>query len=94
MPEIVKKDCIVIHEVLPPEILLMIFKKLAYKSLVIARRTCKQWKHVIDEFKLVEDASCKFILDNFKTLLESPNVLDLLGYFGTCWERLGSLGLS
>ena len=95
MPEIVKKDCIVIHEVLPPEILLMIFKKLAYKSLVIARRTCKQWKHVIDEFKLVEEASCKFIFDNSKTLFGSPNVLyllynvvifcNLLASSGTAW---------
>ena len=78
MPEIRQKELVVIHEVLPPEILLMIFKKLAYKSLVIARRTCKQWKHVIDEFKLVEEASCKFIFDNSKTLFGSPNVLALL----------------
>ena len=75
MPEIRQKELVVIHEALPPELLLMIFKKLAYKNLVIARRTCKQWKHVIDEFKLVEDASCKFIPDTFTSLLGSHKFL-------------------
>ena len=77
MPEIRQKELVVIHEVLPPEILLMIFKKLSYKNLVIARRACKQWKHIIDEFNLVEAASCEFILYNSKTLLGSPKILDL-----------------
>ena len=92
MHEICQKELVVIHEVLPPEILLMIFKKLAYKSLVIARRTCKQWKHVIDEFKLVEEASCKFIFDNSKTLFGSPNVLDLLYNVVIFCNLLGSSG--
>ena len=88
MPELSQKEIIVIHEILPPEILLMVFKKLPYKSLVIARRTCKKWKHVIDEFKLVEAASCKFITDNFKTFLGSK-ILDLLKSVGIFCDLLG-----
>ena len=47
------------HEILPQEILVMIFKKLGYKSLDQARDTCKHWRKVVDDFKLLEKASGK-----------------------------------
>ena len=48
-----------VHEILPLEIFEKVLKKLGYKSLKTARGTCKQWREVIDDFKLVKDASCK-----------------------------------
>ena len=47
------------HEVLPQEIVVMIFKKLGYKSLDQARDTCKNWRKIINNFKLLEKASRK-----------------------------------
>ena len=49
-----------IHKILPLEVFVKILKKLNYKSIVVAKRTCKEWKKVIEEFKLVELASSKF----------------------------------
>ena len=45
--------------ILPKEILVMIFKKLGYKSLSVARDSCKTWRKVIDDFNLLEPASSK-----------------------------------
>ena len=45
--------------ILPKEILVMIFKKLGYKSLSLARDSCKNWRKVIDDFNLLEPASSK-----------------------------------
>ena len=45
---------------LPPEILVLILKKLGFKSLTYARRTCKLWKSVIDEFQLLESSLSKY----------------------------------
>ena len=39
---------------LPPELLIMILKKLNYKSICHARLTCKQWQKMIKNFKLAE----------------------------------------
>ena len=50
---------VTVHEILPLEIFEKVLKKLGYKSLKTARGTCKQWRKVIDDFKLVENASCK-----------------------------------
>ena len=49
-----------IHEILPTEILVMILKKLGFKSLSNAILTCREWKKVIDDFVLVKPALCKF----------------------------------
>ena len=48
-----------IHEILPTEIIVNIFKRLDFKSIVNAKRTCKNWKKIIEDFKLVEEASMK-----------------------------------
>ena len=49
-----------IHEILPLEVFQkMILKKLGYKSIRVARGVCQTWKKIIDDFKLVEAASCK-----------------------------------
>ena len=49
-----------IHELIPTEILVMILKKLGFKSLSFARLTCKKWKKVIDEFGLYKSSIGKF----------------------------------
>ena len=41
------------HENLPDEISINIFKILDFKSLVIARKTCKKWMDLIDGFDLL-----------------------------------------
>ena len=46
---------------LPKEMLVRIFKELDYKTVCLARRTCKFWKDVIDKFEILQFASCKFI---------------------------------
>ena len=52
-----------IHELIPTEILVMILKKLGFKSLSFARLICKKWKKVIDEFGLAKIALGKFKID-------------------------------
>ena len=44
------------HENLPDEISIMIFKMLDFKSLVTARKTCKKWMDLIDGFDLLNPA--------------------------------------
>ena len=53
-----------IHEFLPLEVFVNILKKLDFKSIVVAKRICKRWKEVIEEFGLVEMVSSKFQLGN------------------------------
>ena len=53
-----------IHEFLPVEVFVNILKKLDFKSVVAAKRICKRWKEVIEEFRLVEMASSKFQFGN------------------------------
>ena len=48
-----------IHDILPTEIFIMILKKLNYKSICLARVICKQWKKVIDNFKIVDACMAK-----------------------------------
>ena len=48
-----------IHEVLPTEVFVNILKRLDFKSIMNAKGTCKQWKKIIEDFKLVEAASSK-----------------------------------
>ena len=49
-----------IYETLPNEIFVKILKMLGYKSIKMAITTCKRWKQIIDDFKIVETAYCKF----------------------------------
>ena len=42
----------VIHEILPEEILVIIFRKLDYKSLTLAHEICKKWRNLIEGFNL------------------------------------------
>ena len=48
-----------IHEILPTEIFVNILKRLDFKSITNAKGACKEWKKVIENFKLVEEASMK-----------------------------------
>ena len=53
-----------IHEFLPVEVFVNILKKLDFKSIVVAKRICKRWKEIIEEFGLVEIVSSKFQFGN------------------------------
>ena len=53
----------VIHDILPEEILVFIFKMLDIKSLFFSWATCRKWKYVIIEFDL-------FSLKNFSKYLK------------------------
>ena len=50
-----------IYETLPNEIFVKILKMLGYKSIKNALATCKRWKQIINDFKIVEAAYCKLI---------------------------------
>ena len=50
----------VIHDILPQEIIVMVFKKLGCKSLSAARDSCKHWRKVIDDFNLLEPVSSEY----------------------------------
>ena len=50
-----------VHETLPNEIFVKILKMLGYKSIKNALATCKRWKQIINDFKIVEAAYCKLI---------------------------------
>ena len=39
---------------LPLEILLMIFKKIDFINLIKLRSICKDWKYIIDNFKIIK----------------------------------------
>ena len=48
-----------IHEILPQEILVKIFKKLGLKSVTLAGSVCKYWNRIIAGFELIEEVSSK-----------------------------------
>ena len=52
-----------INKIIPTEVLKKIMANLDYKSLCHARRTCKYWKEILDEFDLVEPALSKFFFE-------------------------------
>ena len=54
-----QNDFVKIHEKLPIEIFVKILRLLNFNDVCLARRTCKDWKNIIDKFELVEAASCK-----------------------------------
>ena len=51
-----------VNHVLPTEVLKKILEKLDFKSLGLARQTCKCWKEIIDVFELVKQAYRKSIV--------------------------------
>ena len=53
-----------INEVFPAEILEKILEWLDIMSLVNARLTCKDWKLIIDNSDIMEEASSKFSKSN------------------------------
>ena len=59
MPKAKKYKLAPIHEVIPQEIFVMILKKLGYKSIIDAQLTCKQWKKVIEDFRIIDRAAGK-----------------------------------
>ena len=60
MAEIIAIDLPLINKVLPIEILKKIMKYLDYKTLALAKETCKRWNEIIVGFDLVEQALSKF----------------------------------
>ena len=59
-----EEDFLMINNVLPPEILKNILKWLDIKNLVKARLTCKRWKLIIDNCKIMEEALSKISMSN------------------------------
>ena len=51
-----------VHETLPNEIFVKILRMLGYKSIKNALATCKRWKQIIDDFKIVEAVFSKLNL--------------------------------
>ena len=60
-PEITPTELPIINQVLPIEMFKKILEKLDIKSLCITKQTCKHWKKIVDELKLVEKASSKYL---------------------------------
>ena len=56
----------VIHEILPKEMFVRVLRFLDFKTISIARKTCKEWKRIIDLFNLSKDASRKFFNQYFE----------------------------
>jgi len=52
----------VINEILPKEMFVRVLRFLDFKTISIARKTCKEWKRIIDLFNLSKDASPCLIL--------------------------------
>ena len=79
-----------IHELIPAEILVMIVKKLGFKSISFARLTCKKWKQVIDDFGLASAALGKFEFN--KKCFASYNFSQSYSFFSKgfihnhCWR--------
>ena len=61
-----------INMVLPTEMMKKILEKLDWKSLTSSKQTCQHWREIINQFKLEEQASSKFIcIVLFKTRVSS-----------------------
>ena len=56
-----KMRLLVIHNILPPEILENIFKYLNYKEICQAQLICQKWKEIIENGNLLKKASGKFL---------------------------------
>ena len=70
-----------IHKILPKEIFVNILKRLDVKSIINAKRTCKNWKKIIEDFKLVEEASMKtrcIIIANAANSTNSDHLVEIL----------------
>ena len=60
---------LVIHEIIPAEIYVKIFKKLGYKSICFSKLTCKRWNKIIQDFGLFKMAMSKLKIKSLKTIL-------------------------
>ena len=71
----------VIHQFLPEEIVVLIFKKLDYKSMLQAQGVCKRWNKIITGFGLLnvknfrEYISFIFLRDTFLQILHRFKVV-------------------
>ena len=57
----VKKMLPPINQVLPTEMLKKILGNLDYRSLLIAKKTCRLWQNIIFEFDFEKQTSGKFL---------------------------------
>ena len=64
----------VIHDTLPTEIFVKILKLLDFNNILLARRTCKDWKRIIDVFKLVKEAARKYSKKALKTIFRNTKI--------------------
>lgn len=61
MDQINSTELPLINRILPLEMFKKILEKLDIKSLFFTKQTCKHWKKIVDEFKLVEKVSSKYL---------------------------------
>ena len=61
MDQINSTELPLINRILPLEMFKKILEKLDIKSLFFTKQTCKHWKKIVDEFKLVEKGSSKYL---------------------------------
>ena len=64
-----ESELVVIHEIVPAEIYVKIFKILGYKSICFSRLTCKRWNKIIQDFGLFKMAMSKLKIKSLKTIL-------------------------
>ena len=65
------KQTLFVNQAFPTEILKKILERLDIKSLCSAKQTCKHWKNIIDTFKLLENASSKYLELKWFTIFKS-----------------------
>ena len=58
----ISNESVIIHYVLPPEMVERIFKFLDFKEVCQAQRVCKRWKEIIDKGNLVKHATGKILI--------------------------------
>ena len=75
MAEIIAIDLSLINKVLPTEILKKIMKYLDYKTLTLAKETCKRWNEIISGFELIEQALSMFF--RFSTVTQIQTILSI-----------------
>ena len=56
-----ESDFSLMNKVLPIEILKKILEKLDFRSVCLARQTCKYWNEIICKLKVAEKVSSKFV---------------------------------
>ena len=60
-----KMEHLIIHEILPPEMVEKILKLLHYKDIYQSQRVCRRWKEIIDLGNIVKKSQGKCLIIPF-----------------------------